>query len=65
MLDICDDLGLTCRDLLPDFQGYALAGEHLYYTDDMHLNPRGNLVMAEVIQTWLDELGWLGQPTTP
>lgn len=59
MLKICDDLDLTCLDLLPQLQSYAEAGEHLYYTEDMHLNPRGNAVVAELVRGWLSGLGWI------
>jgi hypothetical protein len=59
MLELCGALELTCLDLLPVLQDYAKRGEHLYYTDDMHLNPRGNEVVAAEVETWLRELGYL------
>ncbi len=55
MLDFCAAEGLTCLDPLPELQKYAQAGEQLYYTTDMHLNARGNEVLAQ----WL--AGWLGE----
>jgi hypothetical protein len=55
MLTFCDDEGLTCIDLLTVFTEYAQAGEQLYYTTDMHLNARGNEVLAETLVAWLDE----------
>jgi hypothetical protein len=59
MNDICIEQGLTCLDLLPIFQTYATQGEHLYYTDDMHLNPLGNAILAAEVETWLSEMEYL------
>jgi hypothetical protein len=59
MLELCTELELTCLDLLPALQDYAKQGEHLYYTDDMHLNPRGNEVVAAEVSAWLQELDYL------
>lgn len=59
MLNLCEELELTCLDLLPQLQEYARQGEHLYYTEDMHLNPRGNEVVAQIVREWLDDLAWL------
>lgn len=53
MLDLCDELSLTCFDMLPIFAQYAQQGELLYYTEDMHLNPRGNEVLAQAVYTFL------------
>ncbi len=55
MRDFCAAEGLTCLDPLPELQAHALAGEQLYYTTDMHLNARGNEVLAQ----WL--AGWVGE----
>jgi len=54
MLDLCDELALTCFDALPVFMEYAQQGELLYYTEDMHLNPRGNEILAEAIFGYLE-----------
>ncbi len=60
MRRLCDELELTCYDLLPDLQAeaerYAAQGELLYYADDMHLNPRGNAVVSELVEAWLNQL---------
>lgn len=61
MLELCDELDLTCLDLLPLLQDYAAGGELLYYTDDMHLNPRGNQVVAAEVQAWLTDIGAIPQ----
>lgn len=61
MLDLCETLELICLDLLPVFQRYAQRGEALYYTDDMHLNPYGNEVLAAEVEMWLRGLGDLGE----
>lgn len=55
MRDFCAAEGLTCLDPLPELQAHALAGEQLYYTTDMHLNARGNEVLAEWLAEWLGE----------
>jgi hypothetical protein len=55
MLGLCDELSLTCLDLLPGLQEHALLNEALYYEDDMHLNPHGNAVVAELLNNWLRE----------
>jgi hypothetical protein len=55
MLDFCEQENLTCIDLLPTFQKGAAQGEQLYYTTDMHLNPHGNEVLAQMLAAWLDE----------
>lgn len=53
MLDFCAAEGLTCIDLLPVFAPHVAAGEQLYYTTDIHLNPRGNEVLAEYLVQWV------------
>jgi hypothetical protein len=55
LLEFCQQQGLTCINLLPILQKYAAAGEQLYYTTDMHLNVRGNEVLAQELATWLGE----------
>lgn len=55
MLDFCQQQNLTCIDLLPILRPYADAGEQIYYTTDIHLNARGNEVLAEALATWLDQ----------
>ena len=47
MQAFCEAENLTCLDLMPIFTPYAEAGEQLYYTTDMHLNARGNALLAE------------------
>jgi hypothetical protein len=55
MKDFCAQENLTCLDLLPIFQQYADEGEQLYFTTDMHLNKRGNEVLADTLAGWLNE----------
>jgi hypothetical protein len=55
MLDFCAAENLTCLDLLPILQPYAADGEQLYFTTDMHLNPRGNEILAEALAAWIAE----------
>lgn len=59
MLDLCRELEMLCFDPLDSLKEYALDGEHLYYTDDLHLNPYGNEVFAQLVAEWLDEQGLL------
>jgi hypothetical protein len=60
MLQLCADLGLRCYDAYPVFAERAANNEALYYQDDMHLNPYGNLVLAEALGVWLREDGLIG-----
>ena len=53
MLDLCTDLDLLCYDALADLQERAENGALLYYEDDLHLNPLGNQVFAELVAGWL------------
>ena len=53
MREICADLGLDCYDPLADMQREAAQGELLYYTDDLHLNPAGNRLLAALVSDWL------------
>jgi hypothetical protein len=53
MKDFCTQENLTCIDLLPIFQQHT--DEQLYFTTDMHLNKRGNEVLAEALARWLAE----------
>ncbi len=53
MKDFCAQENLTCLDLLPILQDYA-ADEQIYYTTDMHLNARGNAILAETLAGWID-----------
>lgn len=59
MLELCAELGLTCYDALADLKNRAATGELLYYSDDLHLNPLGNRVFAELLHKWLDAGGLL------
>ncbi|MBC8098876.1 MAG: hypothetical protein H7Y11_05500 [Armatimonadetes bacterium] len=53
LLALCDELALTCLDPLAALQARALQGEALYYSDDLHLNPAGNTVLAALVQAEL------------
>lgn len=53
MGSICREFGLTCYDMTNSLKSYAERGEALYFTDDMHLNPRGNAVLAASLATLL------------
>ncbi len=51
MLDLCELLSLRCLDLLPGLR--ANRDNALYYTDDMHLTPAGNAVVAQLVEAYL------------
>ncbi|MCY3831462.1 MAG: hypothetical protein OXG85_00520 [Chloroflexi bacterium] len=55
MLDLCAELQLTCYDALADMQARAQDSKLLYYEDDMHWNPLGNRVFADLLRAWLLE----------
>ena len=55
MLALCAELDLLCYDALADLQERASGGALLYYEDDLHLNPLGNRVFAELMAGWLAE----------
>jgi len=57
MLGLCEELALACYDPLPDLREVAQAEAALYYSDDMHLNPLGNQVLADLLALWLAEQG--------
>lgn len=59
MLDLCAELQLVCYDTLADLQNAAASGELLYHSDDMHFNPLGNRVFAELLHEWLAAGGLL------
>ena len=59
MMGLCSELNLVCYDALDDLQERAAASDLLYYADDLHLNPLGNRVFAELLRDWLDESGLL------
>ncbi|MCU0514776.1 MAG: hypothetical protein MUE40_19655 [Anaerolineae bacterium] len=55
MQGLCVELALPCYDALAALQAHP--DELLYYSDDMHLNPRGNSVLAAALAGWLVEQG--------
>ncbi len=57
MQELCAELALTCWDAYDALRPPALAGEALYFVDDMHLNPNGNRALA----AWLAGLLAEGQ----
>lgn len=59
MLALCAERQLVCYDSLADLQKRAANSELLYYGDDLHLNPLGNRVFAELLRDWLAAGGLL------
>ena len=53
MLDLCTKLNLLCYDALADLQERSRDNKLLYYEDDLHLNPLGNQIFAELLAGWL------------
>jgi hypothetical protein len=60
MRALCAELRLTCYDALADLQKASASNELLYYSDDLHFNPLGNRIFAELLREWLDAGGLLG-----
>jgi lysophospholipase L1-like esterase len=54
MLSLCVELSLSCFDAYDVFVEYANNNEALYFSDDMHLNPYGNQILAEALAGWLN-----------
>lgn len=61
MLDLCAELQLICFDPLAEMRAAADHSELLYYADDLHLNPAGNRVYADLLRQWLAENGFLAR----
>jgi len=60
MADFCRQQTLTCLDLTPALRERAnQTDEMLYFRKDIHLNPRGNEVAAEILNEALREYGRL------
>lgn len=59
LLAFCEAEGLTCFDAEAALTAAAADGAHahLYYKDDMHLNPVGNHVLADALAAFLEEQG--------
>lgn len=55
MLLLCEELSLNCFDAYDIFVEYANNGEALYFSDDMHLNPYGNQILAEALAIYLED----------
>lgn len=55
MLLLCEELSLNCFDAYDVFIEHATNGEALYFSDDMHLNPYGNQILAEALATYLQD----------
>ncbi len=59
MLQLCAEMQIRCYDPTQMLRERALAGEALYYSDDMHLNAHGNAVLAGDFAAWLAQNGLL------
>ncbi|MCY3575569.1 MAG: SGNH/GDSL hydrolase family protein [Chloroflexota bacterium] len=59
MLKLCAELNLVCYNALADMQQQAEKSQLLYYADDLHLNPLGNRVFAELLRDHLRAGGML------
>lgn len=57
LLAFCEAEGLTCFDAEAALKAASADGTHLYYKDDMHLNPAGNHVLAGALAAFLEERG--------
>lgn len=59
MLNLCKSPNLNCFDAFDVLVDHAVNGEALYYSDDMHLNPHGNQVLAEALARLLADEGFV------
>lgn len=63
LMAFCAAQDLTCFDAEAALKAASAGGAHLYYKDDMHLNPAGNRVLADAVAAFLDERGIVAAAT--
>jgi hypothetical protein len=56
-LSLARELGIETLDVRPTFHARAQLGERLYFQDEWHLNPAGNLALAEFLRDELEARG--------
>jgi hypothetical protein len=59
MQALCDERGWRCIDATDTFQAAARAGEIIYHAKDLHINPRGNVILADLVGGYLTDEGLL------
>lgn len=58
-LAFCAEHALPCLSLTPALQQATAAGRQTYYTYDQHWTPEGNAVVAETVEAFLRDRGYL------
>lgn len=53
MHTLCEEKGWHCIDPTERFQAEVREGRHIFYGTDLHINPHGNAVLAEIVSTYL------------
>jgi len=56
-LSMAKDVGIATMDPRQVFQARAESGERLYFKDEWHFNPDGNVAMADFLHKEFDNLG--------
>lgn len=59
LLAVCAERGWRCLDATPTLREAAQAGEVVYNGQDLHINPRGNAIVTELVGTYLIRAGML------
>lgn len=62
MIDLCEENGWHCIDMLPIFQEAIRDSDTIYYALDFHLDPSGNKLLEETLHDYITENGLLGTP---
>lgn len=53
MMELCEERGWHCIDMLPYFQQAIEDGDTVYHAGDFHLDAAGNAIVAEVVNDYI------------
>ena len=53
MLELCESRGWQCLDATATLRDAVQQGEHVYFPVDLHINPRGNELVAALVGDYL------------
>ncbi len=59
LLQVCEERGWHCIDMMPPFQAAIDAGQTVYYAFDLHLDASGNKIVSDVVGNYLIDNGLL------
>jgi hypothetical protein len=59
LLNVCEERGWHCIDMMPPFQAAIDDGQTVYYAFDLHLDASGNKIVSDVVGNYLIENGLL------